>query len=159
MSKKIRFFLILLPIVNQPNHFMSLLKEFKDFAVRGNVIDLAVAVIIGGAFGKIVSSFVNDIVMPPIGVLLGGVDFKDLALTLREAYTAEGGVEVAAVVLSYGNFIQNVVDFLIIAFVIFMAIKGINNLKKKQEEAPSAPPAPPKSEVLLEEIRDLLKNK
>ncbi|EKB50355.1 large-conductance mechanosensitive channel protein MscL [Cecembia lonarensis] len=138
---------------------MSLIKEFKDFAVRGNVIDLAVAVIIGGAFGKIVSSFVNDIVMPPIGVLLGGVDFKDLTITLREAYVVEGGEEMAAVVLSYGNFIQNVVDFVIIAFVIFLAIKGINNLKKKKEEAPAPPPAPPKSEVLLEEIRDLLKNK
>ncbi|MGY6741337.1 MAG: large-conductance mechanosensitive channel protein MscL [Cecembia sp.] len=138
---------------------MSLIKEFKEFAVRGNVIDLAVAVIIGGAFGKIVSSFVNDIVMPPIGVLLGGVDFKDLSLTIREAYTTEVGEEMAAVVLSYGNFIQNVVDFLIIAFVIFLAIKGINNMKKKKEEAPAPPPAPPKSEVLLEEIRDLLKNK
>lgn len=138
---------------------MSLIKEFKEFAVKGNVVDLAVAVIIGGAFGKIVSSFVNDIVMPPIGVLLGGVDFKDLSLTIRDAYTSEAGEEIAAVVLSYGNFIQNVVDFLIIAFVIFMAIKGINSMKKKEEVAPAAPPAPPKSEVLLEEIRDLLKKK
>lgn len=138
---------------------MGLLKEFKEFAVKGNVVDLAVAVIIGGAFGKIVSSFVNDIIMPPLGVLLGGVDFKDLALTIREAYTTDAGVEMAAVVLSYGNFIQNVVDFLIIAFVIFMAIKGMNTLKKKKEEAPAPPPAPSKSEVLLEEIRDLLKNK
>jgi large conductance mechanosensitive channel len=136
---------------------MSLLKEFKEFAVKGNVVDLAVAVIIGGAFGKIVSSFVNDIIMPPIGVLLGGVDFKDLAFTLRDAYVGEGGEEIAAVVISYGNFIQNVVDFVIIAFVIFLAIKGINNMKKQKEEAPAAPPAPPKSEVLLEEIRDLLK--
>uniref|UniRef100_UPI002714EF68 large-conductance mechanosensitive channel protein MscL n=1 Tax=Cecembia rubra TaxID=1485585 RepID=UPI002714EF68 len=128
----------------------------------GNVVDLAVAVIIGGAFGKIVSSFVNDIIMPPIGVLLGGVDFKDLTLTIREAYTNDAGAEMAAVVMSYGNFIQNVVDFIIIAFVIFMAIKGINTMKKQKEEspaAPPAPPAPPKSEVLLEEIRDLLKNK
>ncbi|RZS97328.1 large-conductance mechanosensitive channel protein MscL [Cecembia calidifontis] len=138
---------------------MGLLKEFKEFAVKGNVVDLAVAVIIGGAFGKIVSSFVNDIIMPPLGVLLGGVDFKDLALTIREAYTTDAGVDMPAVVLSYGNFIQNVVDFLIIAFVIFMAIKGMNSLKKKKEEAPAPPPAPPKSEVLLEEIRDLLKNK
>jgi large conductance mechanosensitive channel len=136
---------------------MSLIKEFKEFAVKGNVVDLAVAVIIGGAFGKIVSSFVNDIVMPPLGVLLGGVDFKDLSITLRDAYTTEKGVEMATVVLSYGNFIQNVVDFLIIAFVIFMAIKGMNSLKKKEEVAPAAPPEPPKSEVLLEEIRDLLK--
>lgn len=133
---------------------MSLLKEFKEFAMKGNVVDLAVAVIIGGAFGKIVSSFVNDIIMPPIGVLLGGVDFKDLSIIIKEA---EG--ELPAVVLSYGNFIQNVVDFLIIAFVIFMAIKGMNSFKKKEVEAPAPPPAPPKSEVLLEEIRDLLKNK
>jgi large conductance mechanosensitive channel len=134
---------------------MSLIKEFKEFAVKGNVVDLAVAVIIGGAFGKIVSSFVNDVIMPPIGVLLGGVDFKDLSLIIKEA---EG--ELPAVVLSYGNFIQNVVDFLIIAFVIFMAIKGMNSFKKKEVEAPAPPPpAPPKSEVLLEEIRDLLKNK
>lgn len=131
---------------------MSLIKEFKEFAVRGNVVDLAVAVIIGGAFGKIVSSFVNDIVMPPIGVLLGGVDFKDLAYTIKEA---EG--ELDAVMISYGNFIQNIVDFTIIAFVIFLAIKGINSMKKKKEEAPAAPPEPPKSEKLLEEIRDLLK--
>jgi large conductance mechanosensitive channel len=136
---------------------MSLIKEFKEFAMKGNVVDLAVAVIIGGAFGKIVSSFVNDIVMPPLGVLLGGVDFKDLSVTLRNAYTSEAGEEMAAVVLSYGNFIQNVVDFLIIAFVIFIAIKGMNSLKKKEEVAPSEPPVAPKSEVLLEEIRDLLK--
>ncbi|MCS4432958.1 large-conductance mechanosensitive channel protein MscL [Aquiflexum gelatinilyticum] len=134
---------------------MSLIKEFKEFAMKGNVVDLAVAVIIGGAFGKIVSSFVNDIIMPPIGVLLGGVDFKDLSIIIKEA---EG--ELPAVVLSYGNFIQNVVDFLIIAFVIFMAIKGMNSFKKKEVEAPAPPPpAPPKSELLLEEIRDLLKNK
>lgn len=136
---------------------MSLIKEFKEFAVKGNVIDLAVAVIIGGAFGKIVSSFVNDIVMPPIGVLLGGVDFKDLSVVLRDPYTTEEGVEMAAVVLSYGNFIQNIVDFLIIAFVIFMAIKALSTMKKKEEAAPAPPPAPPRSEVLLEEIRDLLK--
>ncbi|WP_373523230.1 large-conductance mechanosensitive channel protein MscL [Aquiflexum sp.] len=136
---------------------MSLVKEFKEFAMKGNVVDLAVAVIIGGAFGKIVSSFVNDIVMPPLGMLLGNVDFKDLVFILRDAYISEGGEEMAPVTLSYGNFIQNVVDFLIIAFVIFMAIRAMNSLKKKEEAAPSAPPAPPKSEVLLEEIRDLLK--
>jgi large conductance mechanosensitive channel len=136
---------------------MSLLKEFKEFAMKGNVVDLAVAVIIGGAFGKIVSSFVNDIIMPPLGILLGNVDFKDLSIILRDAYISEGGEEMAAVTLSYGNFIQNVVDFLIIAFVIFMAIRAMNSLKKKEEAAPSAPPAAPKSEVLLEEIRDLLK--
>lgn len=133
---------------------MSLIKEFKEFAMKGNVVDLAVAVIIGGAFGKIVSSFVNDIIMPPLGVLLGGVDFKDLSIVLKEA---EG--ELPAVVLSYGNFIQNIVDFLIIAFVIFMAIKGMNSFKKKEVVVVVPPPPPVKSEVLLEEIRDLLKNK
>lgn len=134
---------------------MSLVKEFKEFAMRGNVIDLAVGVIIGGAFGKIVSSFVNDIVMPPLGILIGGVDFKDLMLTLKDA---EG--EVAAVTLKYGMFLQNVFDFLIIAFAIFMAVKGINKMKKKEEAAPAAPPAPPApsaEEKLLAEIRDLLK--
>jgi large conductance mechanosensitive channel len=131
---------------------MSLIKEFKEFAMKGNVVDLAVAVIIGGAFGNIVSSFVNDIIMPPIGVLLGGVDFKDLSIVIKEA---EG--ELPAVVMSYGNFIQNVVDFLIIAFVIFMAIKGMNKFKKR-EVVVVVPPPPIKSELLLEEIRDLLKN-
>jgi large conductance mechanosensitive channel len=132
---------------------MSLLKEFKEFALKGNVVDLAVAVIIGGAFGKIVSSLVNDVIMPPIGVLLGGVDFKDLSITIKEA---EG--DLPAVVLSYGNFIQNIVDFVIIAFVIFMAIKAMNSFKKKEAAAPPpAPPAPTPSEKLLEEIRDLLK--
>lgn len=137
-----------------------MLKEFKEFAVKGNVIDLAVAVIIGGAFGKIVSSFVNDIVMPPIGLLIGGVDFKDLNIILKDATTDAAGEAVAAVTLNYGMFIQNVIDFAIIAFVIFLAIKGINNLSKKKEEAPAPPPPPPAptaSEKLLEEIRDLLK--
>jgi len=133
---------------------MKLLDEFKAFAMRGNVIDLAVAVIIGGAFGKIVSSFVNDILMPPIGLLLGGLDFKDLVFTMKEAVG-----ETPAVTLNYGMFIQNVVDFLIIAFAIFMAIKGMTSFKKKEEEAPAAPPAPTKDQELLSEIRDLLKNK
>ncbi|MEN2282558.1 large-conductance mechanosensitive channel protein MscL [Algoriphagus sp. SE2] len=137
---------------------MGMLKEFKEFAVKGNVVDLAVAVIIGGAFGKIVSSFVNDIVMPPIGMLLGGVDFKELAVVLKEAVVDDAGeVVTTAVTLNYGSFIQNVVDFVIIAFVIFLAVRTINNMKKKEEAAPAPPPAPPKSEVLLEEIRDLLK--
>jgi large conductance mechanosensitive channel len=134
---------------------MSMMKEFKEFAMRGNVVDLAVGVIIGGAFGKIVSSFVADIVMPPIGILLGGVDFKDLAYVLKEA---EG--EVAAVTIGYGAFAQTVIDFLIIAFVIFLAIKGMNKMKRKEEEAPAAPappPAPSNEEKLLAEIRDLLK--
>jgi large conductance mechanosensitive channel len=132
---------------------MGLIAEFKEFAVRGNVIDMAVGIIVGAAFGKIVSSFVADVVMPPIGVLLGGVDFTDLALTLKQA--AEG---TAAVTLNYGKFIQTVVDFTIIAFAIFMAIKFINNLKKKAEAIPSAPPKPSNEEVLLTEIRDLLKH-
>ncbi len=131
---------------------MSMIKEFKEFAMRGNVVDMAVGIIIGGAFGKIVSSFVADVIMPPIGVLLGGVDFSNLSLTIKEG--AEG---VAPVVIKYGAFINTVIDFIIIAFAIFMAIKAINSLKKKQEEAPAAPPAPPADVQLLTEIRDLLK--
>ena len=131
---------------------MSLIKEFKDFAVRGNVIDMAVGIIIGGAFGKIVSSFVTDVVMPPIGVLLGGVDFSKLSITVKEATET-----VEAVKINYGTFINTVIDFIIIAFVIFMAIKAMNKMKKKEEEKPSAPPAPSKQEVILTEIRDLLK--
>lgn len=131
---------------------MSMIKEFKDFAMRGNVVDLAVGVIIGGAFGKIVSSLVADVIMPPIGVLLGGVNFSDLSIVIKEATG-----ETEAVAIKYGAFIQSVVDFLIIAFVIFIVIKGINATKKKEEAAPAAPPAPSAQEVLLTEIRDLLK--
>ncbi len=134
-----------------------MLKEFKEFAVRGNVLDLAVAVIIGGAFGKIVSSLVNDVIMPPIGLLLGGQDFKKLDYVLKPEQVNEAGETIAAVTINYGNFIQNVVDFTIIAFVIFLAIHSLKKMKKKEVEKPSAPAAPPKSEVLLEEIRDLLK--
>ena len=130
---------------------MGLLKEFKEFAVKGNVIDLAVGVIIGGAFGKIVSSFVNDVVMPPLGLLIGGMDFKDLAITLKYASVNEAGEAISAVTLNYGMFIQNIVDFTIIAFVIFLAIKGINSTKKKEEApkpaiAPAAAPAASGSE-------------
>ena len=114
---------------------MSLLKEFREFAMRGNVVDLAVGVIIGAAFGKIVSSLVADIIMPPLGLLIGGIDFKQFALTLREA---QG--DVPAVVMHYGVFIQNIFDFIIVAFAIFMAIKLINRLKRKQEDEPKAPP-------------------
>jgi len=131
---------------------MSMLKEFKEFAVKGNVVDMAVGIIVGAAFGKIVSSFVGDVIMPPIGMLLGGVDFSDLAITLKGAVG-----EAPAVVLSYGKFIQTLIDFTIIAFAIFMAVKAINTLKRKEQEAPTAPPAPTKEEVLLTEIRDLLK--
>ncbi|RUM37393.1 MAG: large conductance mechanosensitive channel protein MscL [Desulfobulbus sp.] len=126
-----------------------MMQEFKDFAVKGNVVDMAVGIIIGGAFGKIVSSFVADVIMPPIGMLMGGVDFSNLAITLKEAVG-----DTPAVLLSYGKFIQSMVDFTIVAFAIFMAVKVINNLKKKEEEKPEEPP---KQEVLLEEIRDLLK--
>ena len=125
---------------------MGFVKEFKEFAVKGNVMDLAVGVIIGGAFGKIVSSMVDDIIMPIIGTIVGS-DFEKLTTTINGA------------TVKYGVFIQNVVNFTIIAFVIFLMIKGINNLKKKEEATPSAPPAPTKEEVLLAEIRDLLKNK
>jgi len=133
---------------------MSMIKEFKDFAVKGNVVDMAVGIIIGAAFGKIVSSFVGDVIMPPIGVLLGGVDFTNLALTVKEA-----SGDLPAVVISYGKFIQSVVDFTIIAFAIFIAVKAINSLKRKEEEVPQAPPEPPAQEVLLTEIRDLLKER
>jgi len=131
---------------------MSLIKEFKTFAMRGNVVDMAVGIIIGGAFGKIVASLVNDIILPPIGLLIGGVEFKDLAYTLQEA-----SGDVAAVTIGYGNFIQTVFDFMIIAFAIFMVIKAMNNMKKKEVEAPAGPPVPTKEEQLLTEIRDLLK--
>ena len=133
---------------------MSMMKEFKEFAMRGNVVDMAVGIIIGGAFGKIVSSFVADVVMPPLGMLLGKVNFADLAITLKEA-----SGETAAVTLNYGNFLQVIVDFLIVAFAIFMAIKAMNALKKKEEEAPAAPPEPSKEEIILAEIRDLLKQR
>jgi large conductance mechanosensitive channel len=139
---------------------MGLIKEFKDFAMRGNVIDLAVGVIIGGAFGKIVSSFVADVIMPPVGLLLNGVNFTELKWVLKPAEVVDG-VEKAAVTLNYGNFLQVTVDFLIVAFVIFMVIKGINRFKNKTEEvpAPAAPPVPTAEEKLLTEIRDLLKDK
>lgn len=132
---------------------MSLIKEFKAFAARGNVIDMAVGIIIGAAFGKIVSSFVGDVIMPPIGLILGGVDFSDLAVTLK---AAEG--DIPAVVIAYGKFIQTVIDFLIIAFAIFMGLKAVNTLQKKQEEEAPAPAGPTKDQELLTEIRDLLKS-
>ena len=131
---------------------MSMIKEFKEFAMRGNVVDLAVGVIIGGAFGKIVSSFVADVIMPPIGLALGGVDFSSLAFTLKQATETT-----PAVLLNYGKFINTVIDFLIIAFAIFMVVKGMNSLKKKEVEVPAAPPEPPADVKLLTEIRDLLK--
>lgn len=131
---------------------MSMMKEFKDFAVKGNVVDMAVGIVIGAAFGKIVTALVAGVLMPPIGVLLGGVDFSDLAYIVKEA-----AGDTPAVAISYGKFIQTVIDFTIIAFAIFMVVKGINSMKKKEEAAPKAPPKPSNEEVLLTEIRDLLK--
>tara|TARA_R110000787_G_scaffold6770_16_gene23535 strand:- start:2126 stop:2524 length:399 start_codon:yes stop_codon:yes gene_type:complete len=131
---------------------MSMMQEFKTFAMRGNVVDLAVGVVIGAAFGKIVSSLVADVVMPVLGVIVGGVDFSDMAITLK---AAQG--DTPAVLLSYGKLIQATFDFVIVAFAIFMVVKGINAAKKKEEAAPAAPPEPSKEEVLLGEIRDLLK--
>ena len=114
---------------------MSIIKEFQEFAVKGNMVDMAVGIIIGGAFGKIVTSLVNDVIMPPLGMLLGKVDFKELALTLKEATVDAAGAEVAAVRLNYGAFIQNVVDFLIVAICVFLLVKGINSLRRKQDAA------------------------
>jgi large conductance mechanosensitive channel len=136
---------------------MSIVKDFKEFAMRGNVIDLAVAVIIGGAFGKIVASFVNDILMPPLGLLMGGVDFKDLKTILKE-----GTDTIPAVTWNYGMFIQNIIDFLIIAFAIFMMVRMIAKMQKQKAVEPAPEPAPPEpsnEEKLLAEIRDLLKKK
>jgi large conductance mechanosensitive channel len=133
----------------------SMVKEFKAFALRGNVMDMAVGIVIGAAFGVIVSSLVADVIMPPIGLLIGGVDFSDLALTLKQATTEEAGVT-----LNYGHFLQTVIDFLVIALAVFMAMKGMNVMRtRKEQEAPAAPPAPTSEERLLTEIRDLLKQR
>lgn len=134
-------------------------KEFKDFAMRGNVVDMAVGIIIGAAFGTIVKSLVNDVIMPPIGLLLGGVDFTDFFITLSGGSyeSLEAAKEAGAVTLNYGSFINTVISFVIVAFAVFLLIKQINRLTKEKEEAPAEPPAPPKEEVLLEEIRDILK--
>lgn len=133
---------------------MGLLKEFKEFAMRGNVIDMAVGVIIGGAFGKIISSLVADVIMPSIGALVGGVNFTDLNITLKNAVMVDGVETAPAVILSYGNFLQTTLDFLIVAFCIFLFIKMLNSFKKKEEAVPAAPSS---EEVLLSEIRDILK--
>ncbi len=147
---------------------MGMFKEFKAFAMKGNVLDLAVAVIIGGAFGKIVTSFVNDVLMPPIGLLLGNTDFSYLKVILKPAREAVMNGDqvvtpaVAEVALKYGAFVNTILDFLIVAFSIFMVIKAFNRMKKKEVEKPAAPPAPPapsKEEILLTEIRDILKEK
>ncbi|MBX7107887.1 MAG: large-conductance mechanosensitive channel protein MscL [Chitinophagales bacterium] len=135
---------------------MGMLKEYKEFISKGNVIDLAVGVVIGGAFGKIVSSLVNDIVMPPIGYLLKGINFKDLKLVLTKAGTDAAGVAIPEVAITYGNFIQTAIEFLIIAWVIFLVVRTINKMKKAEEVAP-APAEPSSQEKLLMEIRDSLK--
>jgi len=138
-----------------------MLDEFKQFAMRGNVLDMAVGIIIGGAFGKIVSSIVSDVIMPPVGLLVGGVNFTDLKITIKQQILDAAGTVISpAVTINYGNFIQVTFDFIIIAFAIFMLIKGMNNLNRKKEEAPAAPatPPPPAEDIqLLKEIRDLLK--
>jgi large conductance mechanosensitive channel len=140
------------------------LKEFKDFAIKGNVLDMAVGIIIGAAFGTIVTSLVKDLLMPPIGMLLGGVDFSDLFLVLKEGATAAApyatlaaAQEAGAVTFNYGVFINTVISFLIVAFAVFMVVRSFNKMKKKEEEAPSAPPKPSPEEALLKEIRDVLK--
>jgi len=134
---------------------VKLLSEFKNFAIKGNMIDMAVGIIIGAAFGKIITSLVNDIIMPPIGALIGGVKFSDLTVVIKEAIG-----DVPAVTWNYGNFVQVVIDFLIVAWAIFMMVKAISLSKKKEEAVPATtpePPAPSKEEILLAEIRDLLK--
>ncbi|BFI94899.1 MAG: large-conductance mechanosensitive channel protein MscL [Rhodanobacter sp.] len=135
---------------------MSMLQEFKAFAMRGNVMDMAVGIVIGGAFGKIVSSLVSDVIMPPIGVLTGGIDFTAMKWVLKPADDSDPKHKIAEVAINYGNFINTVITFIIVAFAIFMLIKVMNRIHKKAEEAPAAPPA---DVALLTEIRDLLKNK
>jgi large conductance mechanosensitive channel len=132
---------------------MAIVKEFKEFAMRGNVVDLAVGVIIGAAFGKIVTSLVNDVIMPPIGYITGGIDFKNLKILIKQGDPAK---KIADVSINYGNFINTMIEFLIVAFCIFMVVKAINSLKKPEEAAPAADPEPTKEELLLTDIRDLL---
>lgn len=131
---------------------MKIVQEFKTFAMKGNVVDMAVGIIIGAAFVKIVSSLVNDVIMPPIGLIIGGIDFSNLSLKVKEAVDSTGEVTI-----KYGIFINTVIDFIIVAFAIFILIKGINSLKKKEEAKSAAPPKPSDEVVLLSEIRDLLK--
>ena len=131
---------------------MGMMKEFKDFAMKGNVMDMAIGIIIGAAFGKIVSSFVGDVLMPPIGMLMGGVDFSSLSWVIKEATETA-----AAVTVNYGVFINTIIDFLIVAFAIFMVVKGMNSAKKKEEAKPAAPPKPSEEVLLLQDIRDALK--
>ena len=137
---------------------MRFIKEFKEFAVKGNLLDLAVAVIIGGAFGKIVASFVSDIIMPPLGLMLSGGNYRDFKVTLKKAITTGNDVQ-EAVTINLGNFMGITLDFVIIAFTVFLVIKGLNSLKKKEAAAPAAPAEPSSTDKLLMEIRDALKNK
>ncbi len=138
---------------------MSMMQEFKEFAMRGNVVDLAVGVVIGGAFGKIVDSLVKDVIMPVVGKILGGVDFKQLYINLGDQAfdTLEAAEKAGAPLIKYGAFINTIVDFIIVAFVIFMVVKGMNKMKRQEEAAPAAPPAPPEDVLLLREIRDSLR--
>ncbi len=138
---------------------MGFVQEFKAFAMRGNVVDMAIGIVIGAAFGKIVSSFVADVLMPPIGLATGGVDFSDKRIVLKEGVTAADGTVVPAVTLNYGTFINSILDFIIVAFAIFLVVKAMNAAKKKEEVAPAAPAPPTKEEVLLTQIRDILKSK
>jgi large conductance mechanosensitive channel len=138
---------------------MGILQEFKAFAMRGNVVDMAVGIVIGGAFGKIVSSLVTNVIMPPIGVIAGGVDFKNLEIVLKKATVDTAGSTVPAVTISYGTFINTIIDFIIIAFAIFMVVKLMNLAKKKEAVPAASPPPPPREEQLLSEIRDILKAK
>ncbi len=138
---------------------MSMMQEFTEFAMRGNVVDLAVGVVIGGAFGKIVDSMVKDVIMPVVGKILGGVDFKQLYINLGDQAfdTLEAAEKAGAPLIKYGAFINTIVDFIIVAFVIFMVVKGMNKMKRQEEAAPAAPPAPPEDVLLLREIRDSLR--
>jgi len=140
---------------------MGMMKEFKDFAVKGNMIDMAVGIIIGGAFGTIIKSLVSDVIMPPIGLALGGVDFANLFYVLGDGSyeTLDAAKEAGAASINYGVFFNNIISFLIIAFAVFMLVKAVNAAKKKEEEKPAAPAEPPAQEVLLSEIRDLLKQR
>ncbi len=138
---------------------VKFLDEFKAFATRGNMIDMAVGIIVGGAFGKIISSLVSAVLMPPLGLLIGGVNFSDLKVTLKQASVDAAGAELPAVTINYGEFIQTLLDFVIIAFTIFLLVKMLSNLQKKKEAAPAPAPEPSADVQLLTEIRDLLKEK
>ncbi len=138
---------------------MGMMQEFKEFAVKGNMVDLAVGIIIGGAFGKVVSSIVSDVLMPPLGYLIGGINFTDIKIHLKAPAIDLAGKAAQEVTINIGNFMQSLVDFTIVAFAVFLMVKAINSMHRKAEAAPAAPPPPTKEEELLTEIRDLLKKK